>query len=123
MHPRAAFSGGHFLNPPGHAGCMGAFKYVMCWIVVMTLSFLPVIPPMSTAIVTFFGVHVLHDSYYFTITFNANLMPMILTICIMLFGSFLMYCVYRDHECSWRKERVKQDLFVPDFFDAKAPRS
>jgi len=95
---------------------MGAFKFVICWIVVALLSMVPLVDPARSAIVSI-GDIVLVDTSFITITFSTSIMPQIMSIAIMLAGSFIVYCVYRGSDCTWRKEKVKGDLFVPSAFN------
>lgn len=94
---------------------MGTFKYVMCWILVAALSVLPMIDPVRSTIISA-GEVVLLDTDILTITFSSSLIPQMMSIGIMLFGSFIIYCIYRGNECTWRKEKMKSDFFVPDTF-------
>lgn len=98
---------------------MGAFKWVVCMMTVGIFAFIPLMPPVKQAIIDAIGTKILYDSYYMTISWNVEIVPGLMAFSIGIVGTFLVYCVYRGYECSWRKERVKQDLFVPNIFDEK----
>jgi hypothetical protein len=49
--------------------------------------------------------------------FTASNMPQVLSIAIMITGSFVMYCFYNGYECTWRKEKLKDDIFFPCIHD------
>ena len=98
---------------------MGAFKYVCCLAIVFLLSIVPIIPAVRDVIVDFFGTVTFIDSYYIKITFNAGLMPGLISIAILLVGTFTTYCIYKSESCAWRRESIKQNLFVRGIFDKK----
>jgi len=94
---------------------MGTFKYIMCWILVAALSVIPLIDPVRSSILSA-GEAVLLDTGMLVITFSSSLIPQMISIGVMLFGSFIIYCIYKGNECTWRKEKMKGDFFVPDTF-------
>ena len=95
---------------------MGVFKYVVCLMVVMGTSIIPLIPPVRDGIISFFGSAVIIDSYFVVVRFNAVLMPSAISISIILSGSFTTYCIYKSDSCTWRRENVKNTM-LPAFFD------
>jgi len=95
---------------------MGAFKYVICWLFVAGISILPVIDPIRSTIIGN-GDAKLFQIGILTITYSPALIPQMMSVGIMLFGSFIIYCIYRGNECTWRKEKMRGDLFVPSTFN------
>ena len=95
---------------------MDAFKYVICWMVIAGLSVIPLVDPLRSAIVASGDIPLLNTGII-SITFSRSLIPQMISIGIMLFGSFVIYCIYRGNECTWRKEKMKGDFFVPSTFN------
>ena len=96
--------------------------YITCWIILFGISVLPLLPPVSSTIISFLDETVLVDTYYITATFKPDRIPGLLTITIMLIGSMVNYCIYKGHTCNWRAKHVKSVHFVPGIYnDEDAP--
>ncbi len=96
---------------------MKVMKYLICWMMVALASFLPHLGPIKDAIVNYFGSIVIFNTYYLDATFKSELMPALISIAVMLTGSFVTYCIYRGDTCNWRSSKMKDAHFVPSIFD------
>ena len=91
--------------------------YIVCWIILVVLSILPLIPDVSSIIISLFDENVIIDNYYITATFKPDRIPGILSVSIMIIGSMINYCIYKGHTCHWTAKRIKSEHFVPGIYN------
>jgi hypothetical protein len=95
------------------------FKYVLTMIVVSILSFLPVlltkIDPVKSIVESV--EFVIIENSIVSVSFSLQLMIDLVSVSLMLYGNFLVICIYKGNNCKYRWELIKNDMFVPEFID------